>query len=124
MNVPDEGYSRIRSHALNFIQNCIYIKLLMPKKRIVNIQKGYKCSQIKVPVFFFSNISYLINANLYSMVTFGTKENNRVRQASVYLRSIGSDCQFRSRHDSHITDTGRYFLGKKLRSLCNDAVFL
>jgi len=32
---------------------------------------------------------------LYSIVTFWTKENDRVRQVTVYLRSIDEDCQFR-----------------------------
>jgi hypothetical protein len=39
---------------------------------------------------------FTLQSNLYSMVTSKTKENNRTRQVTVYLRLINPDCQLRS----------------------------
>jgi hypothetical protein len=41
-------------------------------------------------------LMFTLQSNLYSMVTSKTKENNRTRQVTVYLRLINPDCQLRS----------------------------
>jgi len=38
---------------------------------------------------------FTLQSNLYSMVTSKTKENDRTRQVTVYLRLINPDCQLR-----------------------------